>query len=194
MNVDRSYRLPRLCPRGWVELRHYSAPSDAYPLFDVVVEMNLRSADCRIVIYGLFGVIHTECCLHPVKWGVGPGEELSIMAKFVRQHVARESAKRASMSETAHQWAESHPAIWEYLTLDVLDDGKERLTSMLCVFVEGGLVKVALQDRQEAQSLWVTSQSIPEALDALEARLQAGDGDWRQSRGAQGQGGFKKRR
>lgn len=109
------------------------------------------------------------------------------MAKFVRQHVAAGAAKRDAMSATAAQWAASHPAIWEYLTLDTLDDGKERVTSMLCVFYEAGVVKVALQDRQEGLSLWVSSQSIPEALEALESRLQAGDGEWRQSRGQQQQ-------
>lgn len=186
MKIDREYRLPRMPRRGWVELRHYSAPCPEYPLYDVVVEMNWRSGECVTVIYGLFGTIHTIACLHPYFWGVPCEEEWSIMARFVRQQVAANVARQRQLSALGQQWADSHPAIWEYLTLDTTDDGKERVTSMLCVFVEQGCVKVALQDRHEGLSLWVSSQSIPEALEALETRLQSGDGEWRQSRGSQG--------
>ena len=194
MKVDRSYRLPRESPRGWVELRHYSAPCDVYPLFDVVVEMNWVSGECRTVIYGLFGVIHTVRCVHPITWGVTHEKEYAVMAKYVRQHVARAAAARDALSGVAGEWANAHPAIWEYLTLDTTEDGKERLTSMLCLFVEAGMVKIALQDRHEGLSLWVSSQSIPEALAALEGRLAAGDGEWRQSRGAAANKNSGKRR
>lgn len=193
MKVDREYRLPRRAPVGWVELRHYSAPCEEYPLYDVVIEMNWKNAECRAVIYGLFGTIRTTCCVHPVSWGCSPGMEWTLMAKWVRQVVQRNAAQRESLSALGQRWVDDHPAMWEYLTLDTDDAGKERLTSMLCVFVESGVVKVALQDRQEGLSLWVSAQSIPEALDALEARLQAGDGEWRQSKGG-GQGRGKPNR
>ncbi len=106
------------------------------------------------------------------------------MAKFVRKAVASVDRRNAALSDEAEKWREAHPAIDEYMTLETCDDGSPRVVSMLCMFWEAGTFKVALQDRQEGVSLWSAAQSIIEALDALEARLQAGDGDWRPMRGA----------
>lgn len=183
MKIDRAYRLPRIVPVGWVGLRHWSAPSEEYPLFDVCVEMNVETLACIAVVYGVFGVIGSVPCLHPSVWGKTDSEVLSIMARFVQQRVRAHANRRECLSDASRQWEDTHPAIVEFMTLAALDDGQERETSMLCVLFEDGLYKVALQDRQEGQSLWVSAQSIPEALEALEARLQAGDGEWRQMRG-----------
>jgi len=115
------------------------------------------------------------------------------VAKFVRRAVGAAGVIREQASAAGVNWVAAHPAIWEYLTLAEDDSGDVRETSMLCVFVEDGLVKMALQDRQEGQSLWVSSASLVEAFAALERRLVDGTGEWRQSRHAAKARGGKKR-
>jgi len=71
------------------------------------------------------------------------------------------------------------PLIREFLSSTAYDDGSPRETAtLLCVF-EFGVVKVCLNDRAEARSLWVSGGGMDEALDVLEATLAAGKGDWR---------------
>lgn len=116
------------------------------------------------------------------------------MAKWVRKAVADETQSREKASVQADQWAIDHPALWEYLTIDQHEDGSERTTSMLNVFCESGLVKVALQDREVGRSLWASAQGLPGALMALEMMLQSGQGEWRQSRqaGSKGKGSYRR--
>jgi len=114
--------------------------------------------------------------------------------KWIKQQVARTGRKADALSAEGQAWVDSHEALWEYLTCEETDGGGERITGMLCILVEGGLVKIALQDRQEGLSLWAAAQSVPEAMDALEARLRAGDGDWRPMRGGGPKGGRNNRR
>lgn len=145
--------------------------------------MDIRGGECQLVVSSDLGQYYTLGVLHPVYWTFTESQEWEAMAKFVRKAVQAVERAKAAASEEAVKWAEAHPAIVEYMTLDVMDDGSPRVTSMICMFHENGLYKGALQDRQEGVSLWAAAQSIPEVLDALEARLQAGDGDWRPMRG-----------
>jgi len=74
------------------------------------------------------------------------------------------------------------PSLLEYLTSVLFEDGSERETSTLLVFTEDGRWKVALNDRQEGRSLWVSGSSFFGALLALEEQLCTGEGDWRVNR------------
>lgn len=85
----------------------------------------------------------------------------------------------------------NYPAIWEYLTLELYEDGKRRQRSTLMVMVEDGGVKCCLNDRDNARSLWVTAASLEAALAALEIALAGEDGaGWRyyQPTGKRGKG------
>lgn len=187
MIVDRAYRIPRVVPPGWVELRHFSAPCDEYPLFDVKVEMEWSSGNCRAVLYSAMGVNRVVPCAHPAKWECLECVEVDAMAKWVKSHVEKAKRVQEVASKIGQAWIEKHPALWEYLTLDTHENGQEREKSMLCIFIDDGFVKVALQDRDEGLTLWMSGNSLPEAVDALEAKLQAGDGEWRPS-GSKGKG------
>lgn len=171
----------------WREWRHWPIPASECPMLDAHLWVHSRTGDARFVVTSDLGLYYWCPAEHPVRWGLTHEQETVLVAKFVRSAVRRSEQAAMQKSSAGVLWESAHPAIWEYLTLDVDDEGQERVTSMLCVFVESGVVKIALQDRQEGQSLWVASASLVEALAALEARLQAGDGEWRQSRGQQAQ-------
>jgi len=71
------------------------------------------------------------------------------------------------------------PALWEYLTLHRWEDGRDRRTSTLLLFVDQGSVKVCLNDRDAEASLWVAGRGLEEVLEALETTLRSGSGEWR---------------
>jgi len=71
------------------------------------------------------------------------------------------------------------PAIWEYLTCCLVNDkGREPATLIVCC--EEGQVKLCLSDRETNQVLWRSSETVIEALDALEKALVGGAKDWRE--------------
>jgi len=114
------------------------------------------------------------------------------VAQFVSRVVNHQEKKAHAVSEVGALWVASHPALWEYLTLDSYEDGAPREVSMLLLFAEDGRFKAALQDRQEGRSLWSTAESIEGALMSLEAMLQSGMGEWRQMKGGNVKGGKRK--
>lgn len=170
-------------PLGWRIIRRYRAESSGGVIIRAVVLMHRRSLQCAFRVVLGDEVIREESCHHPAQWGGTYASQEEYIVSFIQRVADRQNDKLVIRSEEGQKWVAQHPAIWEYMTLGFFEDGTEREVSMLCVFAEDGMVKLALQDRHEGRSLWVTATTIPEALAGLEAKLQAGTGDWRQMRG-----------
>jgi hypothetical protein len=128
---------------------------------------------------------------HPRVWGLSQMEALVCMATYVRKVIEEERERRSRPSGDVAVWAGAYPALWEFLTLDRYDDGQQRLTAMLIMFVEEDAFKVALQDRQEGRSTWVTADTPNNALVLLEGNLASGKAEWRKMKG-QGSGNSQK--
>lgn len=82
--------------------------------------------------------------------------------------------------------AKKAPTLLAMLQDTKYDDGSARQTSTLLIFVEAGMVKGCLNDREIGQTLWATGDSLEGLLTGLEARLAKGTGEWRP--GGQGKG------
>lgn len=83
--------------------------------------------------------------------------------------------------------AKSHPALWEYLTLDQWEDGSHRQTSTLSVFWGSNGLQAALNDREAGLVAFASGDSLDVLLAALEHGLQTDSLDWRASFQAKGQ-------
>lgn len=114
------------------------------------------------------------------------------MAEFVRRVVAKDQRRQTVLDDRGTEWMRTYPAIWEYLTLEVHEDGAPRERSMLMILVEDGIVKGCIQDRDQGQSLWASGSGVPGVLEALDRHLQAGTGEWRVMRAAKNANGSKK--
>jgi hypothetical protein len=176
----------------WRELRRYYRPCSDCPMLDAHIWFNPHDDGVFFVVTSDLGIFGAFPAVHPVHWTMTHAEEDILVAKFIRKAVAQEERRQVNKSAAAVQWEATHPALWEYLTVETHDNGQPRETSMLCVFCEEGLVKMALQDRDQGRSLWVTSQSFYEALAALESRLASGEGDWRPMRSQVKKGAYRK--
>jgi hypothetical protein len=181
--VDRRCVVKRGRGNGPIsEVCHWFQVVPEYPCLNARVVHDRVADEFFFEVYGDLGLYWRCRSAAPCLWDLDWKEERDMVAKWVRKAVHRVGAAKEAASVAAVAWQGEHPALHEYLTLEEGDGGEDRQTSMLCIFFEGGLFKIALQDRQEGQSLWVTAQSLPEALTALEQRLQGGDGDWRPMR------------
>lgn len=76
------------------------------------------------------------------------------------------------------------PALAEFLTAVVDDDGNERQTATLLVIADASVFKVALNDREMSRSLWASGSTLEKALETLEYDLETGEGEWRAAFGA----------
>jgi len=71
------------------------------------------------------------------------------------------------------------PTLWSYLADATWSDGSARSTSTLTLFVEDGLVKLCLNDRELKRTCWSTGGTLEASAEALESRLAADNADWR---------------
>lgn len=102
-----------------------------------------------------------------------------VMGRFLGKRPEAVAKPSAEPAEAPRGLLGKYPAIWEYLTLLVWEGGKKRQPSTLSVFVEDGVIKVALNDRDLARSCYVSGASLEDALGALEKALESGEEGWR---------------
>lgn len=77
------------------------------------------------------------------------------------------------------------PGLYEFLARFKVG-GKDRKPGKLIVYFEPGRINLCLSDAHTGQVAFHVGDSLQEALEAVEARLQAGKMDWRKSRKWQG--------
>jgi len=76
-------------------------------------------------------------------------------------------------------WGKRFPTICEYLTADAFDDGTPRELSSLSIRMEGGEVRLALNDPYSSRSMYTAARSVKEALELMEGHLKSSGGSWR---------------
>jgi hypothetical protein len=81
-----------------------------------------------------------------------------------------------------------YPALWEWMTLPVYEDGSRRTLPTVNVFIDAGMVKAFANDRDQGLSACLTSDTLEGLLAALDDGLKADTLEWRVS------GAPKKRR
>lgn len=85
-------------------------------------------------------------------------------------------------SPMPHCLQERSPTLGHFLCDEVWPDGELRQRSTLVVFVEDGMFKACLSDKDSGTSLWASCKSFDDLLEALEARLTDDRPDWRKAR------------
>jgi len=115
------------------------------------------------------------------------------LMSFLKRASADDQARRQVASRAAAEWAKKYPALHEYLTMVAYPDGGKRTTSTLMLFCDDGVWKACLKDRDQARSLWITSDGPTGLLDDLEACLQGDVQEWRKDKEWNTGGGQRKK-
>jgi hypothetical protein len=74
------------------------------------------------------------------------------------------------------------PNLCEYLITTQYEDGTTRQTSTLLIFVDEGVLKLCLNDREVGRTCFVTAETFEAALKALDSGLKDDTVDWRTKR------------
>jgi len=77
------------------------------------------------------------------------------------------------------KFLESYPTLHEYLTCTQWDARTIRTTSTLLFFVENGVMKVCLNDRDNNRSAFFTAPTMEELMSEMEVKLASEKVDWR---------------
>lgn len=103
--------------------------------------------------------------------------------QFVQKRAGGLDGAGAASAEPADaKGKEALPALWEFLCAAVWDDGTERETGTLLIFVDDGVFKACLNDRDQQGVGFVTCKSLSAALQAADKALREGKVDWRAAR------------
>lgn len=80
------------------------------------------------------------------------------------------------------------PAIVEFLSMDVWDDGKRREPGTVMVMFEEGRWKAWVNDKEGKRSAWVSGATLEALWSAVEGGLVEDSLDWRRARPQRGRG------
>jgi len=86
-------------------------------------------------------------------------------------------------------FAKKMPNLWEFLSATRWEDGAERETGTLLIFVEDGLVKVCLCNRDTGHVGFISARTWAEALVSVEKHLESDTVDWRLSKASKAKKG-----
>ena len=110
--------------------------------------------------------------------------------RFVRRTSgAEEKASAPAPPSKASKVFAAVPALWEFVTASAWDDGQERVTGTILIFVEDGRVKLCLNDRDGDCVAFVSGLTFEEALSSANEGLEGDTLDWRRSKRSGGQKG-----
>jgi len=73
----------------------------------------------------------------------------------------------------------TYPTLYEYLTLTQWSPGQARITSTIMVFVDQGVLKCCLNDRDNNRSAFFSSPKFLDLLDLMEAQLSSETVEWK---------------
>lgn len=93
-------------------------------------------------------------------------------------------SKRQAGLNVEDPQVKKYPFIVDFLSATVWEDGGERTPGTLTFFIEDGVWKACLNDRDGEASLYVTGATMMDCLASLEKRAGGGPGgDWRPWKG-----------
>ena len=118
---------------------------------------------------------------------LSPLHRRSLLVSFLRKHQADPSSSSAP-PPTDQDFAQTYPALSEYLTCAQYPDGTTRQLSTLTVFREDGWWKACLNEKDQGLVLFVAESRFGTLLEALELLLQEDHPPWRKSTVKRGPG------
>ena len=89
-----------------------------------------------------------------------------------------------------NEFSTNYPTIFEYLTLNSWGPGQPRSTSTIMLFVDNGVLKLCINDRDNQRSAFFTGTTLSAALVACENALSGETADWRSKSSRNGSNGY----
>jgi len=106
--------------------------------------------------------------------------------KLKRLHVNDTTTSVANAIPEVGKILKGYPTLWEFLTLTEWEEDVPRERGTLLFFVEDGLMKGCLNDKDSGYIAFLSGGSLEDLLEGLEAGLAEESLEWRMSRAAKG--------
>lgn len=131
---------------------------------------------------------------HKGHFGYRPAEKkvVTIVGFTLRKRMADPEGFGAVDGLDVCQVLDALPALREMLVASHYPDGSPRVSSTLLVFVEAGVLKCCLNDRDQGQTAWASGSNLLDALGAIESGLQGDSLSWRTAGSRPGKKGGKR--
>lgn len=128
------------------------------------------------------------------RWAVPglPAAELLPWLESIAMGLLRKGDKRVSagapvLDEATDPLVQGYPALWAFLTQTRWEDDTARDPGSMLVFLQDGMLKAMLRDKNDGTCLWVAARGFTGLLDVLEACLLDPAADWRVDRKSAGE-------
>lgn len=76
-----------------------------------------------------------------------------------------------------------YPTLWEFLTSSAYEDGSKRATGSMLLFVDMGVLKACLNDRDTGEVAFLSGPSLESLLARASNGLEDGSIEWRAGKG-----------
>lgn len=101
----------------------------------------------------------------------------NLMSFIERSEKERERRQDAGAINDPH-FADCYPALYEFVTT-CSRNGKPRQTASITLFLDTGMIKCFVNDRETAQSFCVSSGTLLDAIELADRAIQDGTAQWR---------------
>lgn len=108
-----------------------------------------------------------------------PGPRGGCFMKYLRRPSSNGHSGPVDPAKSCGLWLELYPALCEFLTEVVWEDGTVRRTGTFTMFAEDGAWKMCLSDRDSSCVAFVSAGTPTEVLETAERGLSGGALDWR---------------
>lgn len=105
---------------------------------------------------------------------------------YVKKPIVSEASGGSKLALADEASLKKYPTLVEYLTTLRWEDGTDRKPSSLSIFVEDGAWKVAVNDKDLQRSLYISGETLQDALGSVEKALRGENADWRAWNAAKG--------
>lgn len=102
----------------------------------------------------------------------------AMASQWISRAVTKQQQTKQVLRADDNTLYKDRPALAEYMTLVVDDEGNARDPSVLMVCATATGLKVGLKDAETGGWLWREAETLVKALNSLEAVLQSGEVHW----------------
>ena len=107
-------------------------------------------------------------------------------SQWIARAVTQQAPGKQSLPADDAVLYKDRPAITEFMTLIVDDEGNAREPSVIMIVPTAGGCRVGIKDDDAEGWLWREAETFVKGLNAIEKALQSGDVKWTQSKEKRG--------
>jgi len=108
------------------------------------------------------------------------------MARYLQEPGKNGAGPTTGDALNVDSFGAAFPALWEFMCLDRWENGKSRVAGSLTLFVEAGMVKCCVNDKDRRMMSFVGASGLVAVLEEVELQLEESRLSWRPAKDRSG--------